>query len=157
MPALIVSQMPVLRYCVSCCIDNLPGRKVGWEIAPYTVRLHHNARSRQAPDAATSHRGTRRAGLAAAMSQGASRRVRHVHLPRLATSASGFSRAYVVLAKGYSSTRSTRLADSVTTQYPDSKVARREVEWSGHWRYVRAVWRVAVRWCRANGQCGYGY
>lgn len=68
------------------------------------------------------------------------------------------SRDYVVLAKDYSSTRSARLADSVTSWYPDPKVAGREVGWvtAAPEGYVRAVRRVAVRCRKANGQSGYG-
>jgi hypothetical protein len=68
------------------------------------------------------------------------------------------ARDYVVLAKDYSSTRSARLADSVTTWYPDPKVAGREVGWvtTAPEGYVRAVRRVAVRCRKATGQWGYG-
>jgi len=68
------------------------------------------------------------------------------------------ARAYVVLAKDYSSMWSARLADSVTTWYPDLNVAGREIGWvtASPEGYMRAVRRVAVRCRKAKGQWGYG-
>jgi hypothetical protein len=68
------------------------------------------------------------------------------------------ARNYIVLAKDYSSTRSARLADSVTRWYPDPNVAGREVGrvTASLEGYVRTVCRVAVRCRKANGQWGYG-
>jgi hypothetical protein len=67
------------------------------------------------------------------------------------------TRDYVVLAKDYSSTRSARLAGSVTTWYADPKIAGREVGWvtASQDDYVRAVRRVAVRCRKADGQWSY--
>lgn len=67
------------------------------------------------------------------------------------------ARDYVVLAKDYSSTRSARLAGSVTSWYPDPNIAGREVGWvtASPDDYVRTVRRVAVRCRKADGQWSY--
>jgi hypothetical protein len=68
------------------------------------------------------------------------------------------ARGYQVLAKDYSSARSATLAASVSTWFPDPKVAGREVGWVSEpaSAYVRPVVRIAVRCRKANEQWSYG-
>jgi hypothetical protein len=68
------------------------------------------------------------------------------------------SRGYRVHGKEYSGKRASKLAQRVTTWYPDPKVAGREVGWVEEPadEYVRPVVRVAVRCKKKNGQWGVG-
>lgn len=65
-------------------------------------------------------------------------------------------RGYQFHGKDYSAGRAEHLTATVTTWYPDPKLAGREVGWVAveAQEYVRPVWRVAVRCPRRNGQWG---
>jgi hypothetical protein len=66
-------------------------------------------------------------------------------------------RDYLVLTKEYSRQRSRKLAQSVTTWWPDPQIADRDVGWvtTPAPEYHHPVQRIAVRWRTTNGRWEY--